>query len=193
MTVALALIRHHINSIAKILQHLTPQHLDITLSYQFTAWDGQQGHIAVHGSQLIIIVSAQEERLTEELTLEIVRHGRTRQGLNQRVGTVDTLVALSPEHVGHIVTIVTHQVKGLHQFIVGTTTAKLVVTGQTGHVEIGALWIGVRGIQILINTGEHGDTIFFHHGEVLSRKAADVLYIVNVTRSEAECGNGCSK
>ena len=192
MSVCLAGSRHHVDGIAQVLKNLTPEHFHITLSHQVATRNSQQGYVAVHRSQLIIVVSTEEQGLTEELVLQIIRNFGIRQGLNQSVGTVDTLIALSPEHVGHVVTIVTDQVECLHQLIVRTTATVLVVTGQTSHIKIGALRVGVRCIQVLINTGKRGNSVFLAGGEAFGRQAADVLYIVNATRSKTKCGNGSS-
>ena len=45
-------------------------------------------------------------------------------------------------------------------------------------------------VQIFIDTSKYSHTIFLTHGEVLSGQTANIHHIVNVTRGQAQCGNG---
>ena len=181
MSIRLADVRHHLHCVAEVLEHLSPKHIDIALSDQLTSGNSQQGYVSIHRSQLIIEVSAKEKSLSEVLVFQVIRHGRVGQCLNQRVGAVDTLITLRPEDIGHVTAKITHQVKSLHQLIVCATATKLVVTGQTSHIEIRALRIGMCSVQIFIDTSKYSHTIFLCHGEVLSGQTANIHHIVNVT------------
>ena len=94
MSIRLADVRHHLHSVAEVLEHLSPKHIDITLGDQLTRGNGQQRHISIHGSQLVIEVSAKEKSLSEVLAFQVIRHGRVGQCLDQCIGTVDTLITL---------------------------------------------------------------------------------------------------
>ena len=50
----------------------------------------------------------------------------------------------------------------------------------------------MRRVQILIYTSQHCLDVSIRLGELTRRHFADVLYVVDVTRSKSECDNGCS-
>ena len=151
MPIRLANSRHICSRIAKILQNLPPDNSGSRRSSIFGQQSSNhQRYAPIHGSQLVVIKSTKELGFALSLRSYFRIHFNTSKSLQQRIGTVDSLIASHPVVLRSICTRITNKVQRLHQLIIGTTTTQHIIASQQRIIQERLLWKSIDIIQVLI-------------------------------------------
>ena len=151
MPIRLANSRHICSRIAKILQNL-PQ---ITAAVGGVVSSGNKA-VITKGTRAHTWKPTRSNKSTKELgfcpqpALLLPDPFQYQQELQQRIGTVDSLIASHPVVLRSICTRITNKVQRLHQLIIGTTTTQHIIASQQRIIQERLLWKSIDIIQVLI-------------------------------------------